>query len=390
MKSFAAVVVVVAVVCLLLAGAAMPRTSVAGVAAASVPSAKAVSTGVTDSCALFSGGRVQCWGYNADGQLGNGTSVDSLAPVSVKGLRGAIAVSVGTADTCALLVGGTVKCWGYDVTGQLGNGKASVYLSLTPVSVKGLRGAKAVSVGDGVACALLSGGIVKCWGSNSQGQLGAGKVAAYSATPLAVKGLRGAKAVSTSGPTSCALLVGGTVKCWGYNGTGQLGNGTTINSLTPVAVAGISSAIAVSVSETHSCAVLSGGVVQCWGYVSDAQNSLTPVAIPGIATAKSISVGYFLSASDSCALLSGGTIDCWGSNQFGQLGNGTVSAFPTSTPVAVSGISTATAVGTGGPDTCALLAGGSVECWGGNGQGELGNGTNRSSSTPVVVRFRSQ
>ena len=82
------------------------------------------------------------------------------------------------------------------------------------------------------------------------------------------KGLRGAKAVSTSGPQR-ALLVGGAVKCWGYNGSGQLGNGTTTNSLTPVAVKGLSGAIAVSVSETHACALLSGGIVQCWGYVTD-------------------------------------------------------------------------------------------------------------------------
>ena len=369
----------VAVVVLSLAGGLLGTAA----GAASTPSAKGVSAGPTDSCALLSSGAVQCWGYNSNGLLGNGTTKDSLTPVVVKGISGARAVSVGTDDICALLSGGTVKCWGVNTEGQLGNGTTSVYLSLTPVAVKGLSGVTAISAGDDNACALLSGGTLKCWGLNSLGGLGNGTTTNAS-TPVVVKGIRTARAVSVGGLDGCALLSGGTVKCWG---AGALGNGTTTNSSTPVAVKGITTATAVSTGPTASCALLSAGTIQCWGKDAYGQQSLTPVTVPGITTAKSVSAAAFLSTLDTCALLSGGTIDCWGSNTSGELGNGTISIV-TPNPVTVSGISTATEVSTGGSGTCALLSGGTVKCWGIGSYDRLGNGTYADSSTPVVVRLR--
>ena len=162
-----------------------------------------------------------------------------------------------------------------------------------------------------------------------------------SSTPVEVSGLSGAMAISVGDESACALLSGGTVECWGDNSNGKLGNGTTTNSLTPVAVTGLSGATVISVGE-----------------------------------------------DSVCALLSGSTIECWGDNEYGQLGNGTTTTNAcecSTTPVAVSGLSGATAISAGDNSACALLSGGTVECWGGNSYGELGNGTTTSSSTPVAV-----
>ena len=219
----------------------------------------------------------------------------------------------------------------------------------------------ALAAGTYHSCALVSSGTVKCWGLNEHGQLGDGTTA-LSLTAVAVSGISTATALTAGNEDTCAMLSGGTVKCWGLNGSGELGNGTTSDSSTPVAVSGISTATAVSAGGYHTCALLAGGTVKCWGFNAYGQlgngtttGSSTPVAVSGISTAIAISAGEV----HSCALLSGGTVECWGNNGNGELGNGTTT--DSSTPVTVSGISTATALTAGAYYTCAVLSGGTVK-----------------------------
>jgi alpha-tubulin suppressor-like RCC1 family protein len=263
----------------------------------------------------------------------------------------------------------------------------------------------AVSAGGSHACALLAGGTVACWGGNVGGQLGNGTTTWDSPTPVQVIGITNAAAVSAGGGFTCAVLPDGTIRCWGYNNTGQLGDGVHNHgyhaygqgydvSPTPVAVSGISNATQVSAGDHHACALLSGGELECWGdngYESYGYGQLgngstisswMPVAVNGISNATQVSAGD----RHTCALLAGGTVECWGDNRGGELGNGEIGdvrpGWPrySSTPVAVSGITDATQVSAGYAHTCALLAGGTVECWGRDGTGK-----NTTSPIPVQV-----
>jgi len=367
-------------------------TSVPQAEAATNPVASAISAGYEHNCALVSGGAVSCWGDNYYGELGDGSETDSHIPVAVSGLSGVIAVSAGGyydgLHTCALISGGAVKCWGDNRLGELGDGTTAH--SLTPVAVSGLTGATAVSAGAAHTCALISGGTVKCWGANGSGQLGDGTTT-RSLTPLTVSGLTGAIAISAGYGYTCALISGGTVKCWGANYFGQLGDGTTTDSPTPVAVSGLTGATAISAGNSyeagHTCALISGGAIKCWGDNQYGQLGVStytvvthkPVTVTGLTGAIAVSAGYL----HTCALISGGTMECWGNGQDGQLGDGTT--IGSSTPVTVSGLTAATAISAGGWHTCALVSGGSVRCWGLNQYGQLGNGTTTDSSTPVGV-----
>jgi alpha-tubulin suppressor-like RCC1 family protein len=347
-----------------------------------------IGPGLFFTCVLGAGGGVQCWGYNANGTLGNGGYTDSPTPVAVSNLTGARAmVAHGSYDTCVLLADGTVSCWGDNFTGQLG--QASLANSDVPVAAPGVTDVVQVSLAVDLVCALRSNGTVMCWGDNQYGQTGTGNPTSV-ASPSAVVGLTGAVAVSAGGFTACALLVDGTVQCWGDNEVGELGNGSSAKSApAPVAVTGLTNVTAISTGYSSSCALRADGTVWCWGSNgygeignggASATTVSTPVQVQGLSGVTSVSVGD----NCACAVLASGTATCWGYNDLGQLGDGTTTNAPT--PVPVSGLTNVRAIVAGNDHSCAALTDGSYACWGNNQYGQLGDGTTTSSPVPVAVK----
>ena len=295
--------------------------------------------------ALVVGGAIQCWGDNGYGQLGDGTNDDAppQSPVFVSGMAGATQVNAGYNKTCALMPGGMVECWGDGADGQLGNG--SDLDSTVPVEVVGITGADSLAIGAGGAtCVLMPGGTIKCWGANWGGQLGDG-TNVPSNVPVDVVGITDATAVSTGWAHGCAV-VGGAAKCWGYNFRGQLGDGTFVDSNVPVGVSGLTSGVSmVSAGDEHSCALMAAGGTRCWGRNDSGQlgnstiTSSPPfaVGVPVVTQlngALQIDVGGY----HACATMPAGTVSCWGSHAFGQLGYSPSGGGDSPTPMSVVGI----------------------------------------------------
>ncbi|MEZ4718686.1 MAG: hypothetical protein R2851_21705 [Caldilineaceae bacterium] len=200
-----------------------------------------LTAGDNHTCALTQSGGMKCWGENVGGQIGDGTTTDRTAPVNVTGMTSGVAEIIGGyRHTCAVLTTGAVKCWGTNTYGTLGDGTTTD--RTTPQSVSGMNsGAVALAAGGGHTCALMNNGGVKCWGRNNNGQLGDG-TKTNRLTPVNVSGLAAwVAAIAAENANTCALTISGGLKCWGRNSDGQVGDGTTTDRTTPVNVSGLTS-----------------------------------------------------------------------------------------------------------------------------------------------------
>lgn len=301
-----------------------------------------------------------------------------------------VSIAAGALHTCVLTSNGEVKCWGSNDYGQLGDGTTITRTTL--VDVKGLMsGVSAISAGDWHTCALTLSGYVKCWGNNGDGQLGDGTTT-QRLTPVDVSGLTNRVSAIASGSSyTCALTLAGGVKCWGWKNTYAEGNdnSATTKRLVPVDVTGLTNGIiAISSSTAHTCILTSSSGAKCWGSNDEGQlgdgttiNRATPVDVSGLTSGVRVitAKGYC-----TCALTLKGGVKCWGINFAGQLGDGTT--IDHTAPVDVSGLANGvTAITLSGTHTCALTSNGAVKCWGDNSQGQLGDGTINQQLTPVNV-----
>jgi alpha-tubulin suppressor-like RCC1 family protein len=310
----------------------------------------------------------------------------------------AVQVVGGFDHTCAKSKNGVVKCWGSNVMGQAGNGVVNpdggdAPNVISPAAVINV-GSSVLGIGDGLnhTCAIKSDRTVACWGYDYSGQLGDGKKVQHSSTPINVSGVTNVMQISGGIVFTCAVIGDGTVKCWGDNDHGQLGSGNTSPTTGIVTVTGLSDAVEVAVGSYHACALRRSGTVSCWGMNTSGQlgtgntsDSPKPIDV-GVSQGQHISAGF----NFSCVVKTTGQVMCWGGNNYGQLGNGTSTSAPTPTPVVVTGLTDAVSLGAGTNHACAVRKTGGVSCWGLNDDGQLGIGSKAATpgtpnSTPLNV-----
>ncbi|MDY0003086.1 MAG: hypothetical protein RBU30_17435 [Polyangia bacterium] len=299
-----------------------------------------LACGSYHTCAVRADKTVVCWGQNEAGQLGNQSQIGSTVPVQVASLTNVGDITAGNEHTCAVDSSGaaTVKCWGANYNGQLGNDSMTAFFT-SPVSVVDITGAFGVTAGAQHTCALVGAGAAYCWGNGGNGRLG-NNSSASSRVPVSVSGAAGLTRISAGGQHTCGVLGSGVVKCWGNNTYGQLGDGNTgQDSWVPVEVTGLAGGQDVGAGTGHTCAVLSGGTAKCWGLGTSGQlgngsstssSTLVNVSATGLGTVLDTHRDH------TCVTYGSTGARCWGVGTRGQLGDGGMSS--SNVPVTVGNL----------------------------------------------------
>jgi len=365
-----------------------------------------IDAGNSYTCAL-SVGKVYCWGYNTDGQLGNNSTSNSAVPVAVdtSGVlagKTVTAFSTGVSHSCVVASDNKAYCWGSNDVGQLGNNTTTNSSVPVAVDVSGDLAGKtilSISTGNQRTCVIASDNQAYCWG-----------VLVLTPAAIDTSGVLAGKtiaSISVGGSHSCVVASDNQAYCWGYNTDGQLGNNSTSNSAVPVAVdtSGVlagKTIASISAGGSHSCVIASDNQAYCWGSSSLGQvgnnstaSSLVPVAVDtsGVLAGKTVLSIKTGSQRHTCAIASDNQVYCWGSNNIGQLGDS--STIGRLVPVAVdtSGVlagKTVLSVSSGNLHTCGIASDNQAYCWGFNSSGQLGNNSVVDSSSPVkVIAFAS-
>jgi len=280
-----------------------------------------VNGGIGETCGIKEDGSLWCWGANGDGRLGDGTTVDALDPVPVGADNLWRSVAIENIHACAVDIEGMLWGWGWNKMGQLGIGRFENEVYSTPQHGSD-RDWLSVEVGVGHSCAIRNDRTAWCWGWNGFGQVGDGTGADRS-SPVAVAAEGPWLALSPGGWHTCGLKDDGSAWCWGSNDHGELGDGSTVKQrTTPGPVMQTGRFVALDSGESAVCAVGDDQTLWCWGSLdsSDFPEPPTPVRLTGDAGWLSVSVGR----GHACALKADETLWCWGEYGLGQVGHGAV------------------------------------------------------------------
>lgn len=352
-----------------------------------------LGAGTDYTCAVTTGHQAFCWGANSEGQLGTGsTFTDTVVPVLVDTSSPVLEIrgnesSGGERFTCALHGSLQAECSGLNGEGELGDGSFGG-LSATPQAVAGGLAFSRVEVGNVHACALGTTGAAYCWGYNSSGQLGVGDTLNRDAPTLVTGGLQFSE-ISLGTYNTCAIRADDqTAYCWGANPNQEYGVDTTGASLVPRLVSDTLHFAHITSGTYHACGITTDGRALCWGGNHEGQlgwgdtsSSVTPVPVAGGYTFTSIASGTY----HSCAVATGGTTYCWGYNATSQLGVSSGTTGQSYTPVALAGSLKFTQLSGGYGHTCGVTTTHDLYCWGDNSEGQLGHGHISGGPTPVQV-----
>lgn len=353
-----------------------------------------ISTGREHTCGVATDGRAYCWGSSEAGQLGNNVTdgpdecaagVCSKRPVAVAGGHRFKHVSSGWFFTCGLGTDDRGYCWGSNAEGQLGIGVLSNRRT-SPVGVLGGLRFLQVRAGSSHACGITLVHAAFCWGDNLRGQLGNGTTN-ESLTPVPVTRALHWRQLSAGWTYTCGVTMDDLAYCWGDNRYGQLGDGTTSRRLRPTLVAGGLHFRQIDAGLAHTCAVTSSGDrAYCWGtglgVAGDKTTNtihLTPTAVAILRRFANVTAG----SGQSCGTTMSGLGFCWGANGAGQLGDGTT--MTRIRPFALAVQLNLDHMSAGHGFTCGVTVGDRAYCWGAGESGQLGDGSDVSHLIPTAV-----